>query len=406
MPISSAMDVGGVVLFVLGATFLAIAYAVLRRARRQSSREAVDALSRTRRMLEGAFEDAADAILVLDPDGEIRIWNRGASDTFGYATSEAVGKPYSILLPGGAELEPALTRDFVEVGTVRDLRTSRRRKDGTQIAVSITRSRIRVPEGREAGFVEILRDISSQHELERELIHAEKMAAVGKIASKVVHEIRNPLGSINLNCDLLIDNLGAGESPEEREAREILQTIKRETRRLTQITEEYLQFSRMPQPTGREEDLNVVLLELADFLRPELRRSGIRLVLNLDDRRPLVACDSRLLRQVILNLIRNAMDVVPAQSGQVMVVSVGERNGARIEVDDNGPGIPPDVLPRIFEPFFTTKQDGTGLGLAVVRQIVEEHGGTVTCSSLPGKGTTFRIWLPGRGDAARRSTPA
>jgi len=81
------------------------------------------------------------------------------------------------------------------------------------------------------------------------------MAAVGKIASKVVHEIRNPLGSINLNCDLLIDNLGAGDSPEEHEAREILLTIKRETRRLSQITEEYLQFSRMPQPTGRVEDM-------------------------------------------------------------------------------------------------------------------------------------------------------
>jgi len=145
-----------------------------------------------------------------------------------------------------------------------------------------------------------------------------------------------------------------------------------------------------------------VLLELADFLRPELRRSGIRLVLNLDDRRPFVTCDSRLLRQVILNLIRNAMEVVPAQSGQVMVVSVAERGGARIEVDDNGPGIPPEILPRIFEPFFTTKPDGTGLGLAVVRQIVEEHGGSVTCISLPGKGTTFRIWLPGRDDTGRR----
>jgi two-component system sporulation sensor kinase A/two-component system, sporulation sensor kinase E len=402
MPLSRAIDLGGVVLFVLGVLFLAIAYGILLRARRRTSQQTMDDVSRTRRMLEGAVEDAADAILLLDPDGRIRGWNRGASDTFGYAAPEAIGQPYAMLLPAGATIETALTRNFAEVGIVRDLRTSRRRKDGTQFEVSITRSQIRVPAGQEAGFVEILRDITRQRELERELIHAEKMAAVGKIASKVVHEIRNPLGSINLNCDLLIDNLGAGQSPEEREAREILGTIKRETRRLTQITEEYLQFSRMPQPTGREEDLNVVLLELADFLRPELRRSGIRLVLNLDDRRPLVACDSRLLRQVILNLVRNAMDVVPAQSGQVMVVSVAERNGARIEVDDNGPGIPPEVLPRIFEPFFTTKQDGTGLGLAVVRQIVEEHSGTVTCSSLPGKGTTFRIWLPGRSDAIRR----
>ncbi len=220
------------------------------------------------------------------------------------------------------------------------------------------------------------------------------MAAVGKIASKVVHEIRNPLGSINLNVDILIDNLGAGETPEAHEAREVLQTIKRETRRLSQITDEYLQFSRMPQPTGRDEDLNTVMLDLADFLRPELRRSGIRLVLNLDDDHPMVACDGRLVRQIILNLIRNAMDVVPPHTGQVMVVTKLIPQGAEIEVDDNGPGIDPAVLGKIFEPFFTTKQDGTGLGLAVVRQIVEEHGGSVICQSVPGKGTTFRIILP------------
>lgn len=344
----------------------------------------------SKQMLEGAFEDAADAILVLDAQGVIRLWNRGAAGTFGYSQREIVGRPYEVLLPPGTQFESALGNG------ARDFRTRRKRKDGSVLEVSITRSPFRGPAGGVPGFIEILRDISDQRELERELIKTEKMAAVGKIASKVVHEIRNPLGSINLNCDILIDNLGAGDTPEEREAREILQTIKRETRRLTQITEEYLQFSRMPQPTGRESDLNAVMLELADFLRPELRRNGIRLVLNLDDRRPLVACDARLLRQIVLNLIRNAMDVVPSQSGQVMVVTLMAGDGGEISVDDNGPGIEPDVLPHIFEPFFTTKQDGTGLGLAVVSQIVEEHGGSLSCQSLPGKGTTFRIKLPGK----------
>jgi len=188
--------------------------------------------------------------------------------------------------------------------------------------------------------------------------------------------------------------LSSEDTPDSREAREVLQTIKRETRRLSQITDEYLQFSRMPQPTGKEEDLNAVMLGLADFLRPELRRSGIRLVLNLDDAHPKVLCDGRLVRQIILNLVRNAMDVVPPNVGQVMVVTKLTPMGVEIEVDDNGPGIPPEVLPRIFEPFFTTKQDGTGLGLAVVRQIVEEHDGSVSCQSIPGKGTTFRIVLP------------
>jgi PAS domain S-box-containing protein len=346
-------------------------------------------------MLEFAFEGAADAILVLDASGAIRMWNRGAADTFGYSAREIIGEDYEILLPPGGLIETILAKG------ARDLRTYRRRKDGTVLEVSITRSPVRGSDGETPGFVEILRDISNQRELERELIKTEKMAAIGKMASKVVHEIRNPLGSINLNVDILLDNIGVGESAEEREAREILQTIKRETRRLSQITDEYLQFSRMPQPTGREEDLNAVMLELADFLRPELRRSGIRLVLNLDDRRPMVACDNRLLRQIVLNLIRNAIDIVPAQSGQVMVITSTTKDGGEVSVDDNGPGIQPEVLPHIFEPFFTTKQDGTGLGLAVVAQIVEEHGGTLTCQSLPGKGTTFRIRLPRRSETRR-----
>ncbi len=392
-------------LSVVGVAALLAAWIVLRRAGRVPSRDGPLAhVEDTRGLLSGIVDDAADAILLLDSEARIRLWNRGAEETFGYSAAEAVGQAYDLLLPPGAGLEESLTGEFAAAGTVRDLRTQRRRKDGEILEVSLTRSRVRGGGTGASGSVEILRDVTRQRELERELIRTEKMAAVGKIASKVVHEIRNPLGSINLNVDLLLDGIGDGESPEEREAREILQTIKRETRRLSQITEEYLQFSRMPQPTGKEEDLNAVLLELADFLRPELRRSGIRLVLNLDDRKPKVACDSRLLRQVILNLIRNAMDVVPVQSGQVSIVSVSERDGARIEIDDNGTGIPPEVQARIFEPFFTTKQEGTGLGLAVVRQIVEEHNGTISCQSIPGKGTTFRIWLPrGSGSGSGRA---
>ncbi|MBM3286382.1 MAG: PAS domain S-box protein [Candidatus Eisenbacteria bacterium] len=358
------------------------------------SRSPIGPVANTRVLPERVIEDAADAILLLDREGKIRLWNRGAVETFGYSRAEAVGRSYDLILPEGTPLETSLVDALADPGAVRDLRTQRRRRDGGLVEVSLTRSKVRTPDGEAIGEVEVLRDITSQRVLDREMVLTEKMAAVGKIASKVVHEIRNPLGSINLNVDLLLDGLEEAETPEVEEAREILQTIKRETKRLSQITDEYLQFSRMPQPTGAREDLNSVILGLADFLRPELRRSGIRLVLNLDDDHPRVSCDGRLVRQVVLNLIRNAMEVVPPRSGQVMVVTKATRDAGEIEIDDNGPGIPQEILPRIFDPFFTTKQDGTGLGLAVVRQIVEEHGGSVSCSSVPDKGTTFRIRLP------------
>jgi len=200
-------------------------------------------------MLEEVIENAADAILVSIRTGRIPPLGTAGRSTPSATLVRGVSESHTTcLFRTEWRWNPPWRAAPAHAGTVRDLRTTRRRKDGTRIEVSITRSRIRAPEGREAVFVEILRDITSQRDLDRELLHTEKMAAVGRSPSKVVHEIRNPLGSINLNCDLLIDNLGAGDSPEEHEAREILLTIKRETRRLSQITEEYLQFSRMPSP--------------------------------------------------------------------------------------------------------------------------------------------------------------
>ncbi len=343
---------------------------------------------------ERILQTAVDAILALNTTGEIVFWSRGATEVLGYSASEMTGREYSLLLPHRQPLEDPLYESQASQALVHDLRTQRRCKDGRLIDVSLTRAPLQFHRSGALAFVEILRDVTSHRRMERELIANEKMAAVGKMASKVVHEIRNPLGSINLNVDILLDTLGSDDSPEEQEAREILQTMKRETRRLSQITEEYLQFSRMPQSSRSMEDLNGVLLELTDFLRPELRRSGIQLILNLDERRPKVGCDGRLMRQVILNLIRNAMEVVPARSGQVMVVTSAREDGVEITIDDNGPGIASEILPRIFDPFFTTKQDGTGLGLAVVDQIISEHGGSIDCQSVPSKGTTFRIWFP------------
>lgn len=352
---------------------------------------------------------AADAILVLDQDHRILSWNRGAQETFGFSSEDIVGASYARLVPEGLE-EKELQRDLEPGSTVKDLRTRRLRGDGQVLDVSLTRSRIPSPGGGEDRFVEILRDISAKRRLEEDLLRTEKMAAVGKISSKVVHEIRNPLASINLNVDLLSDSLehpAAGDP--DPEAREMLRTIKREIRRLSQITEEYLQFSRLPRAAFREERVNDILVELSDFVRPSIARKGVRLVLNLDETDPEAVCDATLVRQALLNLLRNSMDAIEEGKGQVHMRTRALRydaqtgqpsetglglEGLEIVVEDNGRGIEKDQLDRIFEPFYTTKKDGTGLGLALVRRAVEEHSGRVHCVSVPGKGTTFRVLIP------------
>jgi PAS domain S-box-containing protein len=365
--------------------------------RRRSGRSAGRGRSRPQvRDLGPILEHAADAVLLLDGERRILAWNRAAEEIFAVAPGEMQGMPYARLVPGGQE-EAELLAPLPPGEKVKDLRTRRRRGDGAILDVSLTRSRLPEATGTEERFVEILRDISATRRLEEDLLRSEKMAAVGKISSKVVHEIRNPLASINLNVDLLLQGPGAGG--EDPEAREILQVIKREVRRLSQITEEYLQFSRLPRAAFRGERVNDILIELSDFARPLISRKGVRLTLLLDEADPEAVCDATLLRQALLNLLRNSVDATVEGEGAIQMATrlrPQAEGGSTVEisVEDNGCGIPRDLLERIYEPFFTTKKDGTGLGLALVQRAVEEHRGSIRCESLPGKGTIFRLVIP------------
>lgn len=345
------------------------------------------------------LRDASDAILVLDRERTILQWNRGAEETLGYLAAEVLGRPYTILLP--SEESGALAEDAT---ASKDLRTRRRRKDGTVIDVSLARSRMALPPGGEERVVEILRDVSSTRRLEEELLRSEKMAAVGKISSKVVHEIRNPLAAINLNVDLLAESLqAAGATLVDPEAHEILDILKRETRRLSQIADEYLQFSRLPPAAMREESINQIVRELSNLLRPELARRGVRLELELDPADPPTRCDASMVRQALLNLVRNAVDAVEPRIGQVTLGTRRESDGTTlVEVRDNGRGIRAEDQARIFDPFYTTKRDGTGLGLALVLRAATEHEGRVVCRSTPGQGATFVLCLP----SARAGSPS
>jgi len=217
------------------------------------------------------------------------------------------------------------------------------------------------------------------------LVRSERLAAIGRIAAQITHEIRNPLSSISLNAEEL------GERAPQ--ARELCEAIVREVDRLTGITEEYLRFARLPRPQVTRADLNDTVRELLDFMRPELEAAGVHLTLSLSPELPRVLADAAQLRQVLLNLVRNAREAM-ASGGRLLVSTRGGEGIVLVEVRDTGPGIPADRMARIFDPFFTTKERGTGLGLAMAQQIAQEHGGQLLCDSEPGRGTTFTLRLP------------
>jgi signal transduction histidine kinase len=239
-----------------------------------------------------------------------------------------------------------------------------------------------------------------------ELLRAERLAAVGRIASQITHEIRNPLNAISLNAELLAEELGPGGSGE---APSLLRAIGREIDRLNAVVEDYLRFARLPKPQKAREDLNEILSGLLDFIAPEMAAARVEVRRELAPALPPVLGDEGQLRAAFLNLLRNGREAMPGGG----TVTVGTRLAAdgevEAEVRDTGAGIPEEVLPRIFDPFYSTKERGTGLGLAFALQVAQEHGGSLRCESQPGRGTAFFVRLPaaeGSGAAASRREAA
>jgi len=224
-----------------------------------------------------------------------------------------------------------------------------------------------------------------------ELVQAERLATIGKMAAHITHEIRNPLSSLGLNLELREEEVAA--SGGDKEQVQLIAAIKSEAQRLSRIAEQYLSVARRPAPRLERERVEDLVGELLAFVRPELDRAQVVSHLSAEPDLPEVDLDESQLRQALLNLIRNAREAMP-KGGELSIGVHRIQGGVEIRIDDTGTGIPDDVRASIFDPFFTTKQRGTGLGLAVTREIIEAHSGAITCEPREEKGTRFRILLP------------
>ena len=228
---------------------------------------------------------------------------------------------------------------------------------------------------------------------QHELLVSERMATVGRLSLKVAHEVRNPISAIELNAEMLQEIVGGEPGPEMEEAKHLVSAIRDQVSALDALTEEYLAFARFPRPQFEEESINHLVEELADFVRPVAMRQGLRVRVETDPAVRTMEIDRGLLRQAILNLVKNAFEAL-SQGGEVTLATRVEGEAVEISVSDTGPGITTAVAERLFEPFFTTKPQGTGLGLGIARQITDEHGGELRWSNSPAQGVTFTIRLP------------
>jgi signal transduction histidine kinase len=230
---------------------------------------------------------------------------------------------------------------------------------------------------------------AEQRALEAQLHQAERLAALGEMTAGVAHEIRNPLGIISSTAELLHQRLSRYE-PGNR----LAQIIVEEATRLNNKVTEFLDFARPRIPNLQPVDLEKVLERSLEFLEPEIQRLNIRVARHYQmNGRPQVA-DPELLHQAFLNLLINALQAMP-QGGELRVsLTPGADGGSHIRVEDTGEGIEPERLKKIFNPFFTTKEKGSGLGLPIVKSIVDSHQGEIRVESEPGRGTAVIIHLP------------
>jgi len=212
---------------------------------------------------------------------------------------------------------------------------------------------------------------------QEELVEAERMATVGKLSLKVAHEVRNPIAAIGLNAELLGDMVQGRVSEDGTEATALVTAIRDQVGALDALTEEYL----------------ALVSAVAEFVRPLAARQGIAVKVVTDATVPPMEIDRTLLRQAVLNLVKNGMEAV-SQGGSLMLTTACMGDTVEIAISDSGAGISPEVGRRLFEQFFTTKPQGTGLGLSISRQIVEEHGGKIRWHSAPGAGATFTMTVP------------
>jgi two-component system, NtrC family, sensor histidine kinase HydH len=218
-------------------------------------------------------------------------------------------------------------------------------------------------------------------------------AALAELAGGFIHEIRNHLGTLGLNLQLLVEDFQEPETQRERRALARVQKLQAECQRLADLSNDFLRFARMRDLPLEPCDLGKVVEEMVDFFEPTARAAGIDIKTYVPADLPLVRLDRDMFKQAILNLMLNAEQALPG-GGAITVQASALPDHVCLSLIDTGPGMAPDVLAKVFEPFFSTKSTGSGLGLPTTRKIVEAHRGSIDVQSEVGKGTKFTIRLP------------
>ena len=356
-------------------------------------------LERTREYLQNILDSSFVIIVTTDLHGRIVSFNRGAESSLGYKAAEVIGEPAAMLYRSPEEREP-LVRPVRKSSTVGDHEGVLVRKDGMEVPVSMTLSRLFDRAGEPMGTVEISRDISHRRALMNQVVQSERLAAVGRLAAGVAHEINNPLAAIAEVAGYLEDLFGGiievDREKLEQEIHEGLGTITAQVNRCSSITHRLLGFARKSEARVEVADVNAAFEEILPFLEKEASMANVQIHRDYDADIPLVSIEEVQLEEILINLITNSLQAMTERGyGNIWISAAPADGKVKLSVRDDGPGIDEAVRDCLFDPFVSTKPQGhgTGLGLSICYGIIKRYDGEIRVESQPGEGATFRVVL-------------
>jgi PAS domain S-box-containing protein len=346
--------------------------------------------------LQSLIETTQDAVLSIDRQGRVVLFNPAAERIFGYPRNEVVGEKVNMLMaePYATEHDEYIAR-YEKTGEPRAIGRIRtvtaRRKSGELFPIELSVTEISVD--RDVHYAAFIRDISEKSKLQNQLMESERLAAIGSTAAKIGHELANPLNGMSLTIQLLEQRLNRLTDGAGTQLAPTVKRLKDEISRLQRLVGEFATISRKEKYEFRPVNLVQLIEEIVDLQASQVASKGIEIRTSLPRDLPVVNIDGDKIKQALLNLVKNAAEAMP-QGGRITIDADYANDTVVLEITDTGQGIPLDV--DAFEPFVTTKKEGTGIGLVIVRQILTAHEGRISYRSTPGKGTTFRVELPHR----------
>lgn len=356
--------------------------------------------------LRSILETMPDAMVVIDENGLVQSFSKAAERLFGYALDEVIGRNVSLLMPEPyRSSHDGYLQHYQTTGERRIIGIGRvvvgERKDGSTFPMELAVGEMR--SGASRFFTGFVRDLTDRqkteqrlHELQSELVHISRLTALGEMSSALAHELNQPLSAIANYLNGVQRLLAAQPEAVSPKIKEALSKAVEQALRSGDIIRRLREFVARGETAQRPESVSKLVEEASALALVGARQLGIRVIFDLDKRADMVLVDKVQIQQVLLNLIRNAVEAMAdSQKRELVIASAPADNDmVRISIIDTGPGLAPEVAERLFQPFTTTKANGMGVGLSICRTIVEAHGGRIWAEPNPGGGAVFHLTVP------------